>query len=43
MGLTFDAAEVDLENAIESVCELTGERVSEVVVGNVFHNFCVGK
>lgn len=43
MGLTFDAAEVDLENAIESVCELTGERVSEVVVDNVFHNFCVGK
>ncbi len=43
MGLTFDAAEVDLENAIESVCEITGERVSEVVVDNVFHNFCVGK
>lgn len=43
MGLTFDAAEVDLENAIESVCELTGERVSEVVVDKVFHNFCVGK
>lgn len=42
-GMTLDAVEVDLENAIESILELTGERVSDVVVDNVFHNFCVGK
>lgn len=43
IGMTFDAVEVALEEAIESILELTGERVSEVVVDNVFHNFCVGK
>ena len=43
IGMTYDAAEVDLEDAIESILELTGERVSEVVVDSVFHKFCVGK
>lgn len=43
MGMTFDAVEVALEDAIAYILELTGERVSEVVVDNVFHNFCVGK
>ncbi len=43
IGMTFDAVEVLLEEAIENILELTGERVSEVVVDNVFHNFCVGK
>lgn len=43
MGMTFDAVEVALEDAISYILELTGERVSEVVVDNVFHNFCVGK
>ena len=43
IGMTFDAVEVALEEAIECILELTGERVSEVVVDNVFHNFCVGK
>ncbi len=43
MGMTFDAVTVSLEEAIENLLELTGERVSEVVVDNVFHNFCVGK
>lgn len=42
-GMTFDAVEVALEEAIENILELTGERVSVVVVDNVFHNFCVGK
>jgi len=42
-GMTFDAVEVALEEAISYILELTGERVSEVVVDNVFHNFCVGK
>ncbi|MBR1731886.1 MAG: tRNA uridine-5-carboxymethylaminomethyl(34) synthesis GTPase MnmE [Ruminococcus sp.] len=43
LGMTFDAVEVALEDAISYILELTGERVSEVVVDNVFHNFCVGK
>lgn len=43
MGMTFDAVTVNIEEAIEYILELTGERVSEVVVDNVFHNFCVGK
>ena len=43
IGMTFDAVNVTLEEAIESILELTGERVSDVVVDNVFHNFCVGK
>ena len=43
MGMTFDAVTVSLEEAIENLLELTGERVSDVVVDNVFHNFCVGK
>ena len=43
IGMTFDAVTVNIEEAIEYILELTGERVSEVVVDNVFHNFCVGK
>jgi tRNA modification GTPase len=43
IGMTFDAVTVSLEEAIENLLELTGERVSDVVVDNVFHNFCVGK
>ncbi len=43
IGMTFDAITVNIEEAIEYILELTGERVSEVVVDNVFHNFCVGK
>ncbi len=43
LGMTFDAITVSLEEAIENLLELTGERVSEVVVDNIFHNFCVGK
>lgn len=43
MGMTFDAITVALEEAIENILELTGERTSDVVVDKVFHNFCVGK
>lgn len=42
-GMTFDAVNVEIEEAIEYILELTGERVSDVVVDSVFHNFCVGK
>lgn len=42
-GMTYDAVTVALEDAIAFLCELTGERVTETVVDNVFHQFCVGK
>lgn len=43
LGMTYDAVTVALEDAISYLCELTGERVTETVVDNVFHQFCVGK
>lgn len=43
LGMTYDAVTVTLEEAIENILELTGERVSDVVVDKIFHNFCVGK
>lgn len=42
-GMTLDAVTVSLEESIQSLLELTGERASEVVVHNVFSKFCVGK
>ena len=42
-GITLDAVTVVIEDAIESLLELTGERVTEAVVDKVFSNFCVGK
>ena len=43
MGFTLDATTVSIEDAIQNILEITGERASEVVVHNVFKNFCVGK
>ncbi len=43
MGFTLDATTVSIEDAIQHILEITGERASEVVVHNVFKNFCVGK
>ena len=43
MGMTLDAVTVSVEAAIESLLELTGERVTDAVVDRVFHHFCVGK
>lgn len=43
MGMTLDAVTVSLEGAISELLALTGERVSETVVDNVFSHFCVGK
>ena len=42
-GFTLDATTVSIEDAIQHILEITGERASEVVVQNVFKNFCVGK
>lgn len=43
IGLTLDAVTVSLECAVEALLELTGERVSDVVVDEIFSKFCVGK
>ena len=42
-GITLDAVTVIIEEAINSLLELTGERVTETVVDKVFAHFCVGK
>ncbi len=42
-GITLDAVTVIIEDAINSLLELTGERVTEAVVDQVFSHFCVGK
>ena len=42
-GETLDAVTIAIEDAIELLCELTGERVTDEVVDRVFHSFCVGK
>ncbi|MGN0171319.1 MAG: tRNA uridine-5-carboxymethylaminomethyl(34) synthesis GTPase MnmE [Acutalibacteraceae bacterium] len=42
-GLAEDAAAVCLDEAVSAVLELTGERVSDAVVSEVFRRFCVGK
>ena len=43
MCITLDAVTVVIEEAINSLLELTGERVTEAVVDKVFSSFCVGK
>ena len=43
MGMTLDAVTVCVEDALEALCRLTGERVSDAVVDEVFSKFCVGK
>lgn len=42
-GMTLDAVNISIEEAIEALLQLTGESVSEVVVDEVFSRFCVGK
>ncbi len=41
--MTFDAVGVCIDDAISAVLSLTGERVTEAVVNEVFERFCVGK
>ncbi len=43
LGITLDAVTVVIEDAINSLLDLTGERTTETVVDQVFHQFCVGK
>ncbi|MFI3325104.1 MAG: tRNA uridine-5-carboxymethylaminomethyl(34) synthesis GTPase MnmE [Clostridia bacterium] len=42
-GLTLDAVTVMTEDAVSSLLELTGKKVSDTLVNNVFSRFCVGK
>ena len=42
-GLTMDPVNVSVDAAIAPLLELTGERVSDAVVNEVFSKFCVGK
>ena len=43
MGENLDAVTILLDEAAEELMNLTGERVSEKVVEDVFSRFCVGK
>ncbi|MCH5191990.1 MAG: tRNA uridine-5-carboxymethylaminomethyl(34) synthesis GTPase MnmE [Oscillospiraceae bacterium] len=43
MGLTLDAVTVCLDSAVESLMVLTGEKATELVVNEIFAQFCVGK
>ena len=42
-SLTLDAVGVGIDGALAALMELTGERVTEAVVDEVFARFCVGK
>lgn len=42
-GYTLDAVDVALESALSALFALTGEKVSDTVVNEVFEKFCVGK
>lgn len=43
LSITLDAVTVIIEEAINYLLELTGERVTETVTAQVFSHFCVGK
>ena len=38
-----DIASIDINEAIEALGEITGETVSDDIVRDIFHSFCVGK
>ncbi len=42
-GVTFDAVNVLVYDAIDRLYELTGQRVNEEVVDEIFRRFCLGK
>ena len=43
MGITLDAVSVCLDGALDALLSLSGERVQDEVVNQVFAKFCVGK
>ena len=42
-GMTLDAVTVSVDEAVDALLELTGEKASVAVVDSVFSHFCVGK
>lgn len=42
-GLTFDAITVLINDALDGLFEMTGEKATEKVVEEIFSKFCVGK
>ena len=42
-GMTLDAVNVGVDDALAALLELSGERATEAVVNEVFARFCVGK
>lgn len=42
-GLTMDAVNVSVDAALSPLLELTGKKVSDTVIEEVFSKFCVGK
>lgn len=43
LGMTMDAVTVCLDSAVENLMILTGEKTTELVVNEIFAQFCVGK
>ena len=43
LGMTMDAITVCLDSAVENLMVLTGEKATELVVNEIFAQFCVGK
>ena len=43
MNMPSDIASIDINIAIDALGEITGETVSDSVVTEIFHGFCVGK
>ena len=42
-GVTFDAVNVLLYDALDALYEMTGDKVTETVISEIFAKFCVGK
>lgn len=42
-GLPQDMAALDIYASIDALGEITGDTVSEAIVSEIFHSFCVGK
>lgn len=42
-GVTLDAVNIVLDDGLNALLELTGERATEAVTAEVFSHFCVGK
>lgn len=43
MGVPLDLVSISLEEGIDALLELTGEKASEEVIDQIFSKFCVGK